>query len=70
MQERDEEIEALSAFLEKKNRIEESVPIPVPLEDTEAPRRSQRLSQSGVNKLRADLEQCRTELFTKTQGTV
>lgn len=70
MQERDEEIGALSASLENKNRNEEVVPVPAPLEDSEAPRRSQRLSQSGVNKLRAELEQCRAELFTKTQGTV
>lgn len=68
-QERDEEIEALSAALEKKPA---SVSVSMPQVDCEGPRRSQRLhslqSQTELSKLHAELDQCRAELLTKTQG--
>ncbi|AWP00121.1 putative kinesin-like protein KIF20A [Scophthalmus maximus] len=66
LKERDQDIEALSAALEKYKETE-SVPTPAPQED--GPRRSVRLStqQTEVCRLRADLDQCRAELFTKTQ---
>ena len=65
-QERDQAIEALSEALEK-HRESASVSIVVPEE--EGPRRSRRLTtQTEPGKLQADLNQCRAELFTKTQG--
>ncbi|XP_037835144.1 kinesin-like protein KIF20A isoform X2 [Kryptolebias marmoratus] len=67
LKERDEVIEALSASLEKKQNKGERVPLPAPLGDSEGPRRSQRLSQIGVNRLCSELDQCRAELLTKTQ---
>ncbi|XP_044077518.1 kinesin-like protein KIF20A [Siniperca chuatsi] len=67
LKERDQEIEALSAALEKKKEAE-SVPISVPQGDSEGPRRSQRLTtQSELGRLHAELNQCRAELLTKTQ---
>lgn len=67
-QERDQEIEALSAALEKR---QEAAPAPasVPAVDVEGPRRSQRiLTQVDHSRLQAELEQCRAELATRTQG--
>ncbi|XP_044226576.1 kinesin-like protein KIF20A isoform X2 [Thunnus albacares] len=68
LKERDEEIEALSALLEK-NKVTESVPASVPQEDSEGPRRSRRLTtQKKIEvTLRTELNQCRTELLTTTQ---
>ncbi|XP_034034975.1 kinesin-like protein KIF20A [Thalassophryne amazonica] len=63
LKERDEEIEALTAALEKKNKKSESVP----QEDCEGPRRSQRLTQTEKSRLQAELNQCRAELLTKTE---
>lgn len=64
--ERDQEIEALSTALEKR----QSVPTPAPT-NTEGLRRSQRrTAQTDVGILCTELEQCRTELLTKTQGAV
>lgn len=69
-QERDQEIEALSAAVERKDKGEE-VPTTAPQGDSEGLRRSQRLtSQAELGRLRADLDQCRAELFSKTQGKV
>lgn len=73
-QERDQEIEALSAALEKQKVDSTSVSH----ELCEGLRRSKRLTgQSDVNKLRSELDQCRSELdqcraelFTKTEGTM
>ncbi|XP_047199553.1 kinesin-like protein KIF20A [Hippoglossus stenolepis] len=65
LQERDQAIEALSEALEKY-RESGSVSMLVPEED--GPRRSRRLTtQTEPGKLQADLNQCRAELFTKTQ---
>ncbi|KAM7374276.1 hypothetical protein PAMP_006944 [Pampus punctatissimus] len=64
LKERDQEIEALNAFLQKNKEA----PAPEPQE--EEPRRSRRLTaqkDSEVGRLRAELNQCRTELLTKTQ---
>uniref|UniRef100_A0A4W6CPJ2 Kinesin-like protein n=1 Tax=Lates calcarifer TaxID=8187 RepID=A0A4W6CPJ2_LATCA len=67
-QERDQEIEALSAALEK-NKEAGSGPTSEPQGD--APRRSQRLTaQTELCKLRAELDQCRAELLTKTQELI
>ncbi|XP_076606951.1 kinesin-like protein KIF20A [Chaetodon auriga] len=67
LKERDQEIEALSAALEKRKESE-LAPMSVPQGDAEGPRRSQRLTvQTETGRLHADLNQCRTELFTKTQ---
>ncbi|XP_045895747.1 kinesin-like protein KIF20A isoform X2 [Micropterus dolomieu] len=67
LKERDEEIEALSAALEK-NKAAESVPVSGPQGDSEGPRRSQRLTtQTELGRLHAELNQCRAELLTKTQ---
>lgn len=71
LEERDEQIEALAAALNKKGSANPN-PIPVfpPLDNSETPRRSQRLAtNTGVElgSLRAELEQCRAELQVKTQ---
>uniref|UniRef100_A0A4W6CPC0 Kinesin-like protein n=1 Tax=Lates calcarifer TaxID=8187 RepID=A0A4W6CPC0_LATCA len=68
LKERDQEIEALSAALEK-NKEAGSGPTSEPQGD--APRRSQRLTaQTELCKLRAELDQCRAELLTKTQELI
>ncbi|XP_035999071.1 kinesin-like protein KIF20A isoform X1 [Fundulus heteroclitus] len=68
MKERDEEIEDLTAALEEKKRQEGDPPITAPLAETQGPRRSHRISsQTEVNRLRAELSQCRAELLAKTQ---
>uniref|UniRef100_UPI0037E88CD4 kinesin-like protein KIF20A n=1 Tax=Semicossyphus pulcher TaxID=241346 RepID=UPI0037E88CD4 len=70
LKERDQEIEDLSAALEKKKQSE-SVPASVPQVDTEGPRRSQRLTtQVEVGRLHAELDQCRAELLYKTQELI
>ncbi|KAM6983793.1 kinesin-like protein KIF20A [Tautogolabrus adspersus] len=67
LKERDQEIEALAAALEKKKQTG-SVPMSVPQEDSEGPRRSHRLNtQPEVSRLHAELNQCRAELLSKTQ---
>ncbi|XP_072302339.1 kinesin-like protein KIF20A [Eucyclogobius newberryi] len=64
LKERDQEIEALSAALEKQKPEASAVPNTF----TEAPRRSQRLTvNSEVSRLHCELDQCRAELLTKTQ---
>ncbi|KAF7666329.1 hypothetical protein LDENG_00109880 [Lucifuga dentata] len=66
LEERDEEIEALTAALEKKKQSGSVTS--VPQGDSEAPRRSQRLAgHTEVSRLHAELDQCRAELLTKTQ---
>lgn len=68
LKERDQEIEVLSAALEKRKEETESVSVSVPQRESEAPRRSQRLTtQKEAVKLQAELDQCRAELLTKTQ---
>ncbi|KAF6728943.1 Kinesin-like protein KIF20A [Oryzias melastigma] len=68
LEERDQEIEALSAALkEQKKEAEAQVSVSEPSGDSEGPRRSQRLGSIEVCRLQAELEQCRTELFAKTQ---
>lgn len=63
---RDQEIEALSAALEKRESV--STPAPAP-PNAEGPRRSQRrTAQTDVSRLSAELDQCRSELLAKTQG--
>lgn len=70
-QERDQEIEALAAALEEKKKVNEAAPMTAPLGDSDGPRRSQRLTtQNELGRLRAELDQCRAELFTKTHGRV
>uniref|UniRef100_A0A667X9W1 Kinesin-like protein n=1 Tax=Myripristis murdjan TaxID=586833 RepID=A0A667X9W1_9TELE len=71
LEERDQEIEALTAALEKKKEAEPAS-ILVPQADCEGPRRSQRLAvQPGeLSRMRAELDQCRAELHAKTQGMV
>uniref|UniRef100_A0A3P9LVV5 Kinesin-like protein n=1 Tax=Oryzias latipes TaxID=8090 RepID=A0A3P9LVV5_ORYLA len=68
LEERDQEIEALKAALkEQKKAAEGPASMLEPLGDSDCPRRSQRLSSNDVCRLRAELEQCRIELFAKTQ---
>ncbi|KAJ0061960.1 hypothetical protein NL108_014708, partial [Boleophthalmus pectinirostris] len=65
LKERDQEIEALSAALEKQKHQSSAVSDSF----TEAPRRSQRLTvNSEMSRLRCELDQCRAELLTKTEG--
>ncbi|CAB1421235.1 unnamed protein product [Pleuronectes platessa] len=65
LQERDQAIEALTEALEKY-RESGSVSMLVPEE--EGPRRSRRLTtQKEPGRLQADFDQCRAELFAKTQ---
>ncbi|XP_074528864.1 kinesin-like protein KIF20A [Halichoeres trimaculatus] len=65
LKERDQEIEALSAALEKKQA---SVSMSMSQIDPEGPRRSQRLnSQTELSRLNSELDQCRAELLAKTQ---
>ncbi|XP_070839008.1 kinesin-like protein KIF20A [Chaetodon trifascialis] len=67
LKERDQEIEALSAALEKRKEAE-LAPMSAPQGEAEGPRRSQRLTvQTEIGRLQAELNQCRTELFTKSQ---
>ncbi|XP_043996758.1 kinesin-like protein KIF20A [Gambusia affinis] len=67
LKERDQEIEALAAALDK-NQKEDGVSMTTPPVESEGPRRSHRLSsQTELNRLRAELDQCRAELLTKTQ---
>ncbi|XP_068600988.1 kinesin-like protein KIF20A [Brachionichthys hirsutus] len=67
LEEKDQEIEALTAELEKSKEVQ-SVPVAVPQEDSVAPRRSQRLmTQSDHSALRIELDQCRSELLAKTK---
>ncbi|KAM4620844.1 kinesin-like protein KIF20A [Polymixia lowei] len=67
LEERDQEIEALTAALEKKEA--DPAPTFVPAEDSEGPRRSQRLAGNTreLSRANAELDQCRVELFSKTQ---
>ncbi|KAJ7996282.1 hypothetical protein DPEC_G00235470 [Dallia pectoralis] len=78
LEERDEQIEALTADLQKKQQcsLGDQTPLPLfpPLELEEsngpAPRRSQRLASTSTGELsrvRAELDQCRAELLEKTQ---
>ncbi|XP_007557438.1 kinesin-like protein KIF20A [Poecilia formosa] len=70
LKERDQEIEALAAALDKKQK-EDGVSMTAPPVEPEGPRRSHRLSsQTELNRLRAELDQCRAELLTKTQDLV
>ncbi|XP_071317227.1 kinesin-like protein KIF20A [Trachinotus anak] len=65
LKERDQEIEALSAALEQNKEVK-SVSMLESQDD--GLRRSQRLTaQTDLCRLRADLDQCRAELLTKTQ---
>lgn len=59
------------AALLDKNKIAESAPASVPQGDLEEPRRSRRLTTQKKMELtlRSELDQCRTELLTKTQGS-
>lgn len=58
----------MSAALEK-NKVAEPVRVSVPQGDFEGPRRSQRLTtQTEFGRLHVELDQCRAELLTKTQG--
>lgn len=60
----------MAAALDKKQK-EDGVSMTTPPVESEGPRRSHRLSsQTELNRLRAELDQCRAELLTKTQGTV
>lgn len=69
-QDRDQEIEALSAALDKRKEAE-SAPESVLCVDIEGPRRSQRLmTQAEQGRVHAELEQCRAELLAKTQGNL
>lgn len=68
LQERDQDIEALSAALEKRKEADQAV-VSVPPVDVEGPRRSQRLmTQADQSRLQAELDQCRAELSARTQG--
>ncbi|KAM4726963.1 kinesin-like protein KIF20A [Anableps anableps] len=70
LKERDQEIEALAAALEKKGK-EDGVSVTAPVVASEGLRRSLRLSsQTELNRLHAELDQCRAELLTKTQELV
>ncbi|XP_036975756.1 kinesin-like protein KIF20A [Acanthopagrus latus] len=70
LKERDQEIEALSAALDKR-RETDSVPVSVPQADSEGPRRSRRItSNSEANRLRSELDQCRAELLTKSHELI
>lgn len=68
LKERDQEIEALAAALEEKKKANEAAPMTAPPGDADEPRRSQRLvTRNELGRLCAELDQCRAELFTKTQ---
>uniref|UniRef100_A0A8C7L7E6 Kinesin-like protein n=1 Tax=Oncorhynchus kisutch TaxID=8019 RepID=A0A8C7L7E6_ONCKI len=79
IEERDEQIEALTAALEKKGGVSLAEPAPLPLfpplalggeAEGPTPRRSQRLASTTTGELsrvRAELDQCRAELLEKTQ---
>lgn len=55
----------MSEALDKTKAAEKSVPHG----DSEGPRRSQRLtSQAQCGRLHAELDQCRAQLLTKSQG--
>ncbi|XP_073335621.1 kinesin-like protein KIF20A [Pagrus major] len=70
LKERDQEIEALSAALDKRKETD-SGPVSVPQGDSEGPRRSQRVtSNSEASRLRSELDQCRAELLTKTHELI
>ncbi|XP_034539102.1 kinesin-like protein KIF20A isoform X2 [Notolabrus celidotus] len=66
LKERDQEIEALSTALDKK---QVNVSMSVSQVDCEGPRRSQRLNnQNELScRLQVELDQCRADLLTKTQ---
>ncbi|XP_075876669.1 kinesin-like protein KIF20A isoform X1 [Nelusetta ayraudi] len=67
LKERDQDIEALSAALEKRKEADQAV-VPVPPVDVEGPRRSQRLmTQADQSRLQAELDQCRAELSARMQ---
>ncbi|XP_028276921.1 kinesin-like protein KIF20A isoform X2 [Parambassis ranga] len=66
LEERDREIEALSAALEESKKESESAAMTAPKEEPKTTRCSQRLTNES-SRLRAELEQCRAELLTKTQ---
>ncbi|CAL9685590.1 unnamed protein product [Knipowitschia caucasica] len=67
LKERDQEIEALSAALEKQKPQSTNITNLF----SEEPRRSQRLTVSSeVSRLRCELDQCRAELLTKTQELI
>ncbi|XP_076024300.1 kinesin-like protein KIF20A isoform X2 [Genypterus blacodes] len=65
LEERDQEIEALTAALE--GRRESSVKAAVPQAESDAPRRSQRLAVQVDISRHAELHQCRAELLAKTE---
>ncbi|XP_029374737.1 kinesin-like protein KIF20A [Echeneis naucrates] len=65
LKERDQEIESLSAALKQKKEAEL---VSVSATQGDGPRRSQRVTtQTELGRLRAELDQCQTELLTKTQ---
>ncbi|KAM9728413.1 kinesin-like protein KIF20A [Menidia menidia] len=67
LKERDQEIEALAALLEGKNK-DEAPSTTAPAGASEGPRRSQRLSaQPEPSRLHAELDQCRADLYSKTK---
>ncbi|KAK5858434.1 hypothetical protein PBY51_002572 [Eleginops maclovinus] len=71
MQERDQEIEALSTALEK-SKAGEAHPPPLPHLDSIGggdglPRRSLRIRETETGRLQVELDQCRAELLAKTQ---
>ncbi|XP_071754335.1 kinesin-like protein KIF20A [Centroberyx gerrardi] len=68
LEERDQEIEALTADLEKKKDADPA-PTLVPQAQSEGPRRSQRLAGNTGELRRAcdELDHCRAELLAKTQ---
>lgn len=64
LKERDQEIETLSAALDKYKSQSSTMPNPV----CDPPRRSERLTvNSEMSRLRSELDQCRAELLSKTQ---
>ena len=79
-QERDQEIAALNAELERKQDAAQPAPSTVPLPSSAvpplprtpvaAPRRSTRLAAYAPepSRVQAELDQCRAELAAKTQG--
>nr|XP_057912919.1 kinesin-like protein KIF20A [Doryrhamphus excisus] len=68
LQERDQEIEELSAALKKQRNNEEDSGSPPQQQDPEGPRRSKRrTAQTDLSRQREELDQCRAELLSKTQ---
>lgn len=74
LEERDEQIESLTAALEEERRTSQRGADPAPIfpplavgHEPEGPRRSNRLASVDMVRVRSELDQCRAELLVRTQ---